>query len=143
MLGENHTIWKQSNEFTQELNLQDQMKQSLVHYRQKKSKEKLSKSNSNRYKKPGKISLCMADTHNKVSKQMLIKQTHICGFVVWAWILKQGFIMTAQHQSLYTRNYQARITKSGVDPKCRICDQYEETLNHLVSGCPGIHPTTT
>ena len=48
MLGENHTISKQSNEFTQELNLQDQMKQSLVHYRQKKSKEKLSKSNSNR-----------------------------------------------------------------------------------------------
>ena len=49
--------------------------------------------------------------------------------------------MHAQDQSLYTRNYQIRTIKNGVDPKCRRCDQYEETVNHLVSGCPVTHPT--
>ena len=34
----------------------------------------------------------------------------------------EEFIMVAQDQSLYTRNYQARIIKNGLDPKCRMCD---------------------
>ena len=49
--------------------------------------------------------------------------------------------MAAQDQGLYTRNYQARIMKNGVDSKCQMCDQYDETVDHLVSGCPVIHPT--
>ena len=46
--------------------------------------------------------------------------------------------MVAQDQSVYTRNYQARIIKNGVDAKCRMCAQYDETVNHLLSGCPAI-----
>ena len=49
--------------------------------------------------------------------------------------------MAAQDQGLYTRNYQAQIMKNGVDSKCQMCDQYDETVDHLVSGCPVIHPT--
>ena len=27
-----------------------------------------------------------------------------------------------------------KAMKNGVDPKCRMCDQYDETVEHLVSG---------
>ena len=48
----------------------------------------------------------------------------------------EGFIVAAQDQSLFTRNYQANILKNGADPKCRICEEYNETIDHIVSGCP-------
>ena len=53
----------------------------------------------------------------------------------------EGFILAAQDQSLFTRNYQANIVKNGADPKCRFCDQYTETIDHLVSGCSILTPT--
>ena len=48
----------------------------------------------------------------------------------------EGFILAAQDQSLYTRNYQAHIIKNGADPKCRFCDGATETIDHIISGCP-------
>ena len=53
----------------------------------------------------------------------------------------EGFVMTAQNQSLYTKNYQARIIKNGFDFKCRMCNQYYETVDHFVFSCPVIYPT--
>ena len=53
----------------------------------------------------------------------------------------EGFLLAAQDQSLPTRNYQANILKNGADSKCRFCDQYSETIDHLVSGCPVLAPT--
>ena len=44
--------------------------------------------------------------------------------------------MAAQDQSLPTRNYEANIVKNGTDPKCRLCDKFVETIDHIVSGCP-------
>ena len=52
----------------------------------------------------------------------------------------QRFVMSAQDQSIYPRNYQARI-KNEVSFKYRMCDQYDKTVDHLVSCCPVIHPT--
>ena len=26
--------------------------------------------------------------------------------------------------------------KNGADPRCRICTEYEKTIDHLISGCP-------
>ena len=52
----------------------------------------------------------------------------------------EGFILAAQDQSLSTRNYQANVLKNGADPKCRFCDQYTETIDHLISGCPVLAP---
>ena len=40
-----------------------------------------------------------------------------------------------QDQSLPTRNFQANILENVVDPKCRVCDKYIETIDHLVPGC--------
>ena len=53
----------------------------------------------------------------------------------------EGFIMAAQYQSLCTSNYQTRIIKNGVDTKCRMCDQFDETIDQLVSGCRVTRPT--
>ena len=48
--------------------------------------------------------------------------------------------MAAQDQSLFTRNYQAKIIENGADPKCRFHEKFEETVDHLVSGCPIMTP---
>ena len=48
----------------------------------------------------------------------------------------EGFIFAAQDQSLFTRSYQANIFRNGASDKCRFCDNYIETADHLVSGCP-------
>ena len=52
----------------------------------------------------------------------------------------EGFILAAQDQSLFTRNYQAKVMKNRTDPRCCICTQYEETIDHLLSGCPTLTP---
>ena len=49
--------------------------------------------------------------------------------------------MVAQDQSLYIGNFQARIKTNGADTKCRMWNQYDETVEHLVPGCLGIGPT--
>ena len=53
----------------------------------------------------------------------------------------EGFIIAAQDQCLNTRNYQAHVLKNGADPLCRICNQYNETIDHIVSGCPILAPS--
>ena len=47
----------------------------------------------------------------------------------------QGFIIAAQDQSLATNNYQSKIIKDGTNPKCRLCHEYDETIEHITSGC--------
>ena len=54
----------------------------------------------------------------------------------------EGFIIAAQDQSLPTRWYQHNILKKpDVDPKCRLCGRFDETIDHLVSGCPELAKT--
>ena len=48
----------------------------------------------------------------------------------------EGLIIAAQDQSLMTKQYQSEIMKNGMNPKCRLCNQYNETIDHIVSGCP-------
>ena len=52
----------------------------------------------------------------------------------------EGFIMAAQDQSLHTRNYQANVIKNGTDPRCRLCEDKVETIDHLVAGWPILAP---
>ena len=53
----------------------------------------------------------------------------------------EGFIIAAQDQSLATRLYYASIIKDGSSPLCRMCNKYDETINHIVSGCPELAKT--
>ena len=49
--------------------------------------------------------------------------------------LTEGFILAAKDQCLLTRNYQAKVIMNRADPRCRISTQYDETSDHLISGC--------
>ena len=54
----------------------------------------------------------------------------------------EGFIIAAQDQSLPTRWYQRNIIKKpNTDPKCRLCGRFDETIDHIVSGCPELAKT--
>lgn len=57
------------------------------------------------------------------------------------WLRSTGLIIAAQDQSLATRSYHARIIKDSTDPMCRICNIYEETIDHIVSGCSELAKT--
>ena len=50
----------------------------------------------------------------------------------------EGFILAALDQSLATRVYQAKILKSGADTRCQLCTHSEETIDHMILGCPTI-----
>ena len=52
----------------------------------------------------------------------------------------EGFIMAPKDQSLFTRNYQSNIIRNGTDPRCRLCDDKVETIDHLAAGCPILAP---
>ena len=49
---------------------------------------------------------------------------------------REGLIIAAQDQNLATRSYHARIIMDNNNPMCRMCNKYEETVDHIVSGCP-------
>ena len=53
----------------------------------------------------------------------------------------EEFIIAVQDQSLATRSYHNKIIKYGTDPKCRICNEFEETIDHIVAGCPVLAKT--
>ena len=48
----------------------------------------------------------------------------------------EGFVLAAQDQSLKTKNYVAKIMKASNDPNCRYCGAHQETIDHLLAGCP-------
>ena len=63
----------------------------------------------------------------------------------WTWLQRgelkketEGMIMAAQSQSLRTNAIKARIDKSREDAKCRMCNEKEETIHHIVSGCSNL-----
>ena len=55
----------------------------------------------------------------------------------------EGFILAAKDQSLFTRNYQANIIKNCLDAKCRFCDNFTETVDHLIAGFQCKHQMNT
>ena len=94
------------------------MKQPFVHYWRKKSDER-----EGRY--PQRIQKVDVDQEN--AHQRL----HSVGLKAES----EGFITKPKPQHQELRNHN---NKNGVDPKYRICDQYDETVDHLVPGCSTI-----
>ena len=48
----------------------------------------------------------------------------------------QGLLIAAQDQSLATRHYQHEIIKNGASTKFRLCHEFDESIEHITSGCP-------
>ena len=50
----------------------------------------------------------------------------------------EGTILAAQEQALRTNYVKNKIDRSSNNPKCRICKEKDETINHVISECPGL-----
>ena len=53
----------------------------------------------------------------------------------------EGLIIAAQDQSLATRFYHHKTIKDGTSPLCRLCNRYDESIDHTLSGCPELAKT--
>ena len=47
----------------------------------------------------------------------------------------ERFFVATQEQNLFTRNFQANTLHNGADPRCRLFNTSNETIDHLISGC--------
>ena len=45
-------------------------------------------------------------------------------------------IVAAQDQALQTKYYGTKILNTETDSKCRLCQQFDETIDHIKSACP-------
>ena len=48
----------------------------------------------------------------------------------------ESTIVAAQDQAIGTNYFKNKILKEEIESKCRLCKQYEETIDHITSGCP-------
>jgi len=50
----------------------------------------------------------------------------------------EGLVLAAQDQALRTRNYEYAVmgSRRHGDAKCRLCREFQETVDHIVSACP-------
>ena len=52
----------------------------------------------------------------------------------------EGFIATAQDQSLFIRSFWANIFHNRAGRKCKFCNTSTKTIDHLISGCTILAP---
>jgi hypothetical protein len=45
-------------------------------------------------------------------------------------------IVAAQDQALHTKYYATKILNTETDSKCRLCQQFDERIDHIISACP-------
>ena len=45
-------------------------------------------------------------------------------------------IFAAQDQALQTKYYETKILSTETDSKCRLWQQFDETIDHIISACP-------
>ena len=45
-------------------------------------------------------------------------------------------IVAAQDQALQKKYYATKILSTEIDSKCRLCQQFDETIDHIISPCP-------
>jgi len=59
------------------------------------------------------------------------------------WLLKgdlkaetESEIVAAQDQAIQTKYYVTKILNTETDSKCRLCQEFDETIGHIISACP-------
>jgi hypothetical protein len=45
-------------------------------------------------------------------------------------------IVAAQDQALQTKYHATKILNTETDSKCRLCQQFDETIDHIIAACP-------
>ena len=138
-----HSICKQSYKFSKELNIhQSQENDTNTSTKQARGINKTAKAEGlkqikqNWENKPLHGKYPLRNQNADVEKESTHQWLRSAGLKEET----EGFTMAAQDQNLFTRNYQDKIMKNGADSKCWFCDKFEETVDHLVSGCPIMTP---
>ena len=137
-----HSIVKESRKFSQELDIENENMQNMSptvtakHRKQKAKKIGQEKLESWWHEKPLHGQFAARSKHADVDEAATHQWLRSSGLKGET----EGFILAAQDQSLFTRNYQANILHNGTDPKCRFCEDKVETIDHLVSGCSILTP---
>jgi hypothetical protein len=44
--------------------------------------------------------------------------------------------VAAQDQAIRTKYYATKILNTETDSKCRLCQKFDETIDHIISACP-------
>jgi hypothetical protein len=44
--------------------------------------------------------------------------------------------VAAQEQAIQTKYHATKILNTQTDSKCRLCRQFDETIDHIISACP-------
>ena len=52
---------------------------------------------------------------------------------------REGLLIAAQDQALYTRNYQKHIVGQEIDSRYRMCYKQSETIDHITSAAAYVH----
>ena len=124
-------IAKEANKFEAELG--ENFEVAPINSRKQKIKKKISESIRTKWK--GKI------MHGQYP--LMLENDSIESNLSTIWLSKgvlkaetESLIVAAQDQALNTRYRERKIHKKHVNSKCRICHQFEETIEHITSGCP-------
>ena len=88
----------------------------------------------------------MGEWQSKPMHGQFLRQTkNLSSNDTWQWLQRgelkketEGMIMAAQDQALRTRYIQRAIDGTNISPKCRKCNQKDETINHIASECPAL-----
>lgn len=134
-----YSITKKANDFSRDLSLEEV---SYKDHAGSTAKAKIAKQAAKQaLQKQLQNNWCKKALHGQFAKR--VDQPDVDKSGTFQWLksssLKaetEGFLLAAQDQSLKTRNYLKFIMKTGNDPTCRFCHQHQETIDHLVSGCP-------
>ena len=51
---------------------------------------------------------------------------------------REGHLTAAQDQCLNTRNYRNKTLGQNIESVCRVCNQADETVSHIISKCPSL-----
>jgi hypothetical protein len=50
----------------------------------------------------------------------------------------ESTIVAAMDQAISTNYFKSNNFNEEIESKCRLCKEYEETIDHLTSGCPSL-----
>ena len=53
----------------------------------------------------------------------------------------EELIIATQDQAIKTKYLQAKIMKDGSNANCRVCERFQETVDHITSRCPVLAKT--
>ena len=136
-----YSIQRKAQEFRRELDIDQELSQMILAEDAATNAKKIKETAKRAALKQLKSSWQQKPLHGKFPERA--QKPDIDQQSTFAWLksstLKietEGFILAAQDQSLKTKNYLKNIMKTSQDSSCRFCKENQETIDHLISGCP-------